>query len=167
MQKPLCNDKKRSKLHLTMGYELRRVPADWQHPIDCSDGSYIPIHHEHYTTARRRYAANLKQWMAGKHKEQQKYPGLKLSAPEKLNEKEFEQWYMANPAKHKETFNPRHLKLEECEYFQMYETTTIGTPVSPVLTFDQLQQWLRANGWEKGNIDPIIANPRRMIYKEF
>lgn len=69
-----------------MGREVRRVPPDWQHPLE--NGEFKPLY--------------------------------KLQMP--------------------------HWKNGEATHYQMYETTTAGTPISPVMeTPEKLARWLVNN----------------------
>lgn len=88
-----------------MGREVRRVPADWEHPKD-SRGKFIPL-----------------------------YPGY-------LHEKHKE----ANEWKVVATDYMPDWPEEKMTHYQMYEDTSEGTPISPVMeTPESLAQWLADN----------------------
>ena len=91
-----------------MGREVRRVPANWEHPKEWRYGrhDFIPFHDR----------SILKYYEAGE------------DPPE---ESEFmPDW-----------------KDEERTHYQMYEDTTEGTPISPVMaTPEELARWLADNG---------------------
>jgi len=99
-----------------MSREVRRVPKDWKHPKD-KNGNYIPLLYD--------YDEDLKSWMEYK----EKYKKEEFSE-EKPNPKD----YMPNWPK------------EERTHLQMYETTSEGTPISPVMeTPEELARWLADN----------------------
>jgi len=101
-----------------MGREVRRVPKDWKHPKD-KNGNYIPLLYD--------YNEDLKSWM--EYKEEYEKEGKGFSE-EKPNPKD----YMPNWPE------------EERTHLQMYETTSEGTPISPVMeTPEELARWLADN----------------------
>ena len=94
-----------------MGREVRRVPADWIHPVD-KDGHSVPLLSD--------YDAALAEY---------------LSNPE---------WHEAPPRE--EDYMPSWLPSERTHY-QMYETCSEGTPISPVMDSPEaLACWLADTG---------------------
>ena len=102
-----------------MGREVRRVPKNWEHPKG-SDGNYVPLfEHGGYEDA-------LIDWE---------------------NEKEYCKIHGGNPGLEpdREDYMPNWAE-EEKTHFQMYETCSEGTPISPVCeTPEELARWLASN----------------------
>jgi hypothetical protein len=118
-----------------MGREIRRVPISWEHPRD-RRGNYIPLYDETYERARETWLDGLQQWLAGTH------PEL-LRSPE-LSEMDYWEWCGGPPDR--ESYRPRWTDDQELGY-QIYETVSEGTPVSPVFpTTEALVGWLLKNG---------------------
>lgn len=103
-----------------MGREARRVAKDWQHPKDEATGRYKPLF-EGYTQSATEFMekANTEGLQAA--------VGYFGRAPDQED-------YMPDwPA-------------EERTHLQMYETTSEGTPISPVMaTPEDLARWLVDN----------------------
>lgn len=97
-----------------MGREIRRVPANWQHPKN-EHGKYIPmVEHITYT------AEEIEQ-------------GLR------------DGWLKNTPPNYGMDVMPQWLDSERT-HLQMYENTSEGTPISPVMaTADELAHWLEDN----------------------
>lgn len=102
-----------------MGREVRKVPADWEHP-KTESGDYIPL--------SEGYAEAAKEFMELANKE-----GLQRAvdyfggAPDQND-------FMPDWEEHEKT------------HFQMYEDTTEGTPISPPMqTEEDLARWLADN----------------------
>jgi hypothetical protein len=120
-----------------MGREVRRVPRNWNHPKD-KKGRYIPLLDE--------FAKRLEEWNIGKEKWDL---GLVDDYNGGWKKKDttgmaFEEWYGKKPVEkdYMPTFKP-----EERTHYQMYETCSEGTPISPVMeTPEELARWLADNG---------------------
>jgi hypothetical protein len=126
---------------MSMGREVRKVPADWNHPRNAA-GHLIPLYGESF-------AARLAQWDEGKEKWEE---GLRRDFRERNVWKprdrdedcSYEKW--DGPRPEAQDYMP-DWKPDECTHFQMYETCTEGTPISPVKeTPEELARWLAANG---------------------
>lgn len=102
-----------------MSREVRRVPANWEHPKD-ENGHYIP-HHEHFPYNKEEIKEGLEDgW-------------LKDGAPN-YGCDVMPQW-----------------PESERTHYQMYESVTEGTPISPVMeTPEALAQWLADNNVSTG-----------------
>ncbi|MBB6299936.1 hypothetical protein [Rhizobium leucaenae] len=111
-----------------MGREVRRVPADWQHPKYTEEnapharavGRYIPL-------LNGSYAEAAKDWL------------------EKANDESLEAAidYYGDPPK-REGYMPSWPD-EQRTHFMMYEDTSEGTPISPAFaTPEELATWLVA-----------------------
>lgn len=104
-----------------MGRELRRVPKGWSHPRDNS-GHYIPL-------LGQSFGDRLGQWEKGKTKWDQ---GLREDYSSREGEElsmTYEQWSGEKPME--SDFMPQWPESEKT-HIQLYETTSEGTPVSPV-----------------------------------
>jgi hypothetical protein len=103
-----------------MGREVRRVPENWIHPRD-ERGNLIPL-----DTGYKKSAEGF----------------LKLAVNEGLQAAIDD--YGQAPDKNK--YMPEWPE-EECTHYQMYETTSEGTPISPVMpTPESLAKWLADTG---------------------
>ena len=114
-----------------MGRELRKVPANWEHPKD-SYGKYIPMLKDFYGDALEEWIKENNSWNDGTHPDLIKNPSLKDDYP-------FYAMYSGNPPT-VEYFQTRKFKPEELTHIQLYENTSEGTPLSPVFPADQLDQ---------------------------
>ena len=120
-----------------MGRELRRVPADWEHPKNMY-GHHIPLHDGSYGGGYVKMAAewdkNLQEW---KPREDCLH---------------FDQWDGKRP------FSGDYMPNwpeEERTHYQMYEDTTEGTPESPVMAnVESLCHWLEDNEASAFGYDP-------------
>ena len=108
-----------------MGREIRRVPGDWEHPkyteadapLRNLVGEYRPLYDEDYETAANEWLANLALWQRGEHPSQPSGYGRYF-------------WeYDAPPDE--DTHRDRKWSADEATHFQMYETVSEGSPVTP------------------------------------
>lgn len=127
-----------------MGREIRMVPPDWEHPKYTKDnakytnwiGSYIGMYDQDYDSA-------CAEW----------YEGVKNFKPS-----EYCKWfheYKGNPP-NPESYRSRKWTNEEATHYQVYETVSEGTPVTPhFATKEELVEYLVEHGdfWdqEQGN----------------
>lgn len=119
-----------------MGREVRKVPADWQHPIDSRTGRFKPMHAESYDQAAEDYLENCILWASGKHPDQIKH--------KPIASKYYWEWE-GNPPD-SEYYAPE-IPEDQKTHFMMYETTSEGTPISPAFaTPELLARWLSGNG---------------------
>lgn len=121
-----------------MGGEVRRVPADWKHPLDETG---------HYRELMPDYARRLLRWQEEKDQWDQGLQragrgGWKPITPDQpfggfddvVGEKPDPEQYMPEWPEEAKT------------HMQMYETSTEGTPISPVMEkAEELAQWLVDN----------------------
>lgn len=113
-----------------MGREVRRVPPDWQHPKD-KDGQHIPLR----GTFRER-REELAQWERGFVSD---YRGGWEPKEKRHMKMSAEEYFGSSDPK---DFMP-DWPDEACTHYQMYENTTEGTPISPVIpTPEALARWL-------------------------
>lgn len=132
-----------------MGREIRKVPPNWEHPRytkdDCNSsrqiGSYRSCGDEDYETAAKEWIENFDLWRKGKHERQQ---GEFASSCKYYWE------YAGIPDE--ETCRPAF--TEEPTWFQVYETVSEGTPVTPPFaTKEELVEYLVSRGdfWRQEN----------------
>ena len=113
-----------------MGRELRRVPVNWEHPRDVF-GQLQPLYDRAYEDA-------AKEWLAR----------FMAYRPEDHNGEYY--WDYAGPPPDKHYYRPAWTEAE-ATHFQVYETVTEGTPVSPVLpTRETVAEWLQRPGKYQG-----------------
>ncbi|KKM21704.1 hypothetical protein LCGC14_1632770 [marine sediment metagenome] len=113
-----------------MGREVRLVPADWEHPRD-EHGKYKPLFNDDYVTVAWEWMHEAKLWSEQKHPEQDsKYNFY---------------WEWSDMPPEENLYRPAWIE-DNRTHFQMYETTSEGTPISPVMeTKEELAHWLADN----------------------
>src|SRR6202035_2729532 len=159
-----------------MGREIRRVPPHWEHPRrDCHhfrpcnpDGKCLqPLYDRDYETELADWLAKREKWKAG--------GGEGVCA--KHGHTTFEEWHGKAP-------DPNYYRPawtdEERTWFQVYETVSEGTPVTPAFaTKEELVDYLvnhgdfwdqkRGNGgWERENAEKFVGTgwaPSMMIVR--
>lgn len=130
-----------------MGREIRRVPPNWQHPkasrVDyargVTDRFYQPIKNRDFALEMDEWYAGWKKWQAG-------------DRPHCTQAATYWDWCGGPPDP--EYYLHDH-KPEECTWFQVYETVSEGTPVSPPFaTAEELAQYLAEHGdfWDQQRI---------------
>lgn len=108
-----------------MGRELRRVPADWEHPRK-SDGRFQPMYDQSYREAAEHWVAEFRKFVPNEYAQY------------------FWDWggMPPDPNYYRPDWGP-----EERTHFQMYENTSEGTPISPVFAdVESLCRWLAETG---------------------
>ena len=138
-----------------MGREIRRVTPNWEHPqrercphtggiteahrglfSEWSRGKcFRPMHDQDYKSAVKEWKEGFMQWERGEHQDQ----GWAS-----------EYWeYAGNPPK-EENYRPIAWTEEEATHYQVYETVSDGTPISPIFeNLDQLVEWLIQQGYSE------------------
>ena len=111
-----------------MSREVRKVPANWKHPVD-DGGVLVPLH-------ARSFAVDAAMWDEGKSQ---------WSAEQTaLYESSYEEWEGPRPVA--DEYMPEFPDHERT-HWQMYETTSEGTPISPVMESPEaLAKWLADSG---------------------
>ena len=125
------------------------VPPNWQHPKEkrinyfngITEESFLPMHDRPYIEAISEWIDGHQRWEAGTHESlSSKYAeGLRYYAE-----------YAGNPPS-VEHYRP-DWKPEEMTWFQVYETVSEGTPVTPPFaTREELVEYLVENGdfWDQ------------------
>lgn len=121
-----------------MGREIRRVPADWAHPMqEAADGGHKPLYDQSYREACEEWLSELDDWRQGERPsyfDPAKYPS------------DYQFWEWTSPPPDRDYYRP-DWPDEERTHFQMYETVSEGTPVSPVFsTPGDVARWCADNG---------------------
>ncbi len=124
-----------------MGREVRRVPPTWKHPKDAR-GRYRPLF-----GGGRLYATELRDWQKGKEKWdaglREDFAGGWVPRTGEELTMPYSEW--AGHAPERECYMPEWTDAERT-HLQMYETTSEGTPISPVMaTAEDLARWLADN----------------------
>lgn len=130
-----------------MGREIRKVPSDWAHPKikerryigdnfeveSVETDHYKPLYDKDYETAAQAWIAEFDQWRVGTHP----------------NQRDYYFWDYDSPPS-QDTCRKRKWTTEEATCYQIYETVTEGTPVSPVFaSLDELAEWCVAQGYSR------------------
>ena len=117
-----------------MGRELRKVPKNWQHPRD-RDGEYIPLLKAEF------YHVNLKDWKEEKEQWdkgfEDDYNGGWVPKGKEYDGVTYEELFGDMPDK--KDYMPEW-KEDELTHIQLYETTSEGTPESPVFEKSELDK---------------------------
>lgn len=131
-----------------MGREIRRVPANWQHPTKKETDWRTGQEEERFQPMRNRaYLDELNEWIAEHNLwEKGEHPDQKEGED---RPRYYAEW-SGNPPD-VEYYRPAW-KPEEMTWWQVYETVSEGTPVTPPFaTQDELIEYLVANGdfWDQ------------------
>jgi len=132
-----------------MGRELRKVIPNWEHPkeqkYNARTGSYedhfMPLYDKSYEDAIAEWVRNYLLWESGTHRDQ-------LSGSAK-GTKTYAEW--DGDAPERKYYRP-HWNESEATWWQVYETVSEGTPVTPSFaTKEELVEYLVANGdfWDQ------------------
>lgn len=114
-----------------MGRELRKVPANWEHPKK-DDGSYHPMFDRYYLDELNEWLDGHNLWLSGKHPDLIEDPSLKEKYPF------YAMWHGDPPDV--AYYQAKKYKPEELTHIQLYETTTEGTPKTPVFRSDEFEK---------------------------
>jgi hypothetical protein len=141
-----------------MGREVRKVPANWVHPRD-QRGNHIPLFGRSYAKETADWDEGERQWKAGfrsqtvwhdgggYHEEwipkEPEYHEARICDDGRYRVMTYADWAGARPAMSDYMPDwPNELRT----HLQMYETTSEGTPISPVMdTPEALARWLADN----------------------
>jgi hypothetical protein len=117
-----------------MGREVRKVKAGWEHPKskEYRHGGYQPLYDQDFQSAAAEWKAGFLKWESGDDPDRAKHP--------------MEYWEWSGNPPDPKYYRPKWTD-EERTHFQLYETVSEGTPLSPPFpTLDELARWLAANG---------------------
>jgi hypothetical protein len=131
-----------------MGREIRRVPANWEHPRYAREdaprandiGQFRPLIDEPFSEAARRWKEELASWERGERPD--------YCTDESKN---LEYWEYAGAPPERYHYRPEW-KPEDATYYQVYETVSEGTPVTPrFATKEELVEYLVTHGdyWDQ------------------
>lgn len=142
-----------------MGREIRRVPIGWEHPRQecrhspwaggCDEAKrnggkcYQPVYDRDFETAATDWLKENAAWENGED-------SSKAGQEAETGERVF-YWEWGGSPPDREYYRPKWTD-EECTAYQMYETVSEGTPVSPVFeTPEGLIDYLVENGdfWDQ------------------
>ena len=127
-----------------MGREIRKVPKNWEHPKD-ENGHLKPVHDEEFDIVAKKWIEEFIAWENGTH-------------PNKKSHDCFYWEYTDNPPE-REYYRQKF--SEEANCFQIYETVTEGTPVSPIFeTKDEMRIWLIYKGYSEHAAQRFIEEKR-------
>ncbi len=134
-----------------MGREIRMVPPNWEHPEGNNSG-YQSMYDEDYPSAVKKWKDGYALWESGNHPSQTE---------------EYEYWDWEGMPPDEESYRPKFTEDATC--FQMYETVSEGTPVSPIFkTKPELVDYLVERGdfwdqsrghggWERKNAESFVS----------
>lgn len=145
-----------------MDREVRRVPPNWSHPKHeeawrAERGDLQPMYNQRYEDAAEEWMREFDAFRAD--------PKAQADAA-KYGNKYFWDWHGMPP----DEAYYRTYSDEEATWFQLYETVSEGTPVSPPFaTKEELAAYLAANGdfwdqkrghggWGKERADAFVAD---------
>jgi len=151
-----------------MGREIRMVPPNWQHPkytdyqvqYAYQRDAYHPMYNEDYDHAAAEWLQACIEWANGTHPDLAEHPEYKAESPYYWD-------YGCTPpdkAYYRERWN------EEATWYQVYETVSEGTPVTPPFaTKEELVDYLvehgdfwdqrRGNGgWTRKNAEAFVKD---------
>lgn len=124
-----------------MGREIRMVPPNWEHPKQ-ENGRYQPLYKTTFKEAAEEWLQGLKKWNDGE----------RLRVLKEYNT-DYEYWeWSGNPPDRKYYLPEWDV---EPTWFQVYETVSEGTPVTPPFaTKEELIDYLVEKGdfWYQGDI---------------
>lgn len=132
-----------------MGREIRRVPKNWKHPeIETPDYRAGTMTKRFQGMHDRPYREAITEWFSGWQKwERKEFDGFFADEDGRM----LDYWqYNGNPPQH-EYYRP-DWRQEEMVWWQVYETVSEGTPVTPAFaTREELVDYLVAHGdfWDQ------------------
>lgn len=143
-----------------MGREIRRVPPDWEHPLaewGPDKGRYRPMHDTPIEAAAQEWFAEWETWRRGEHYAQQPdYPIANDPRPYGRDYAAFVEYHGKSPDP--DYYLPADWQPERATAYQVYETVTEGTPVSPVFqNTEALIAWLLKQGYSKQSARAFAA----------
>lgn len=142
-----------------MGREIRKVPKDWQHPIDERRGRAKPLRDgADFHKRAQRWLADCAKWETG---ERPDYAGD--DAPRYF-------WDWDGPPPSEEDYMLIDVPEEQRTHFMLYETTSEGTPHHdcPVFaTIEELCEWAAIHASTFATLTATAEEWRRMLDANF
>ena len=127
-----------------MSREVRKVPANWQHPKNEDTDKFIPLLANSYSESAEDWDKGREMWMKGLVSD---YHG-DWEPKQPHHTGRYTDW--AGPRPSPDDYMP-DWEESECTHLMMYETTTEGTPISPAFSSpEDLAHWLASNGVSAG-----------------
>ena len=126
-----------------MGREVRRVPADWKHPE--GKQGYVPIEEGDFESDLKNWKEEYDKWNEGYMKDwdNKTHKDVWVKRTGNALTDAYYEWFGKRPEK--EDYMPQWTE-EEATHYQMYETVSEGTPISPVMASpEELARWLTDN----------------------
>lgn len=124
-----------------MGREVRRVPADWQHPTR-PNGDHIPLFDGPFAADAAKWDEAAAKWDDGFQRGYGSDPWVPRGDAA-LECATYADWNGERPVE--SDYMPDWFD-EQRTHFQMYENTSEGTPISPVMESPEaLARWLVDN----------------------
>lgn len=126
-----------------MGREVRRVPAWWQHPKDRR--GYVPLFGRSFRKEVEEWAEGAAKWEEGMVRDWSVRGAVAWKPrPDPAPCETCAEWVGKRPVA--SDYMPDWTEAERT-HLQMYENTSEGTPVSPVMESPEaLARWLADNG---------------------
>lgn len=127
-----------------MGREVRRVPADWSHPRDAA-GRPVPLRAADFAQMAAAWDEGQAKWERGFVASHCSLPGVPAWREKDKFVRARNYLEHAGPRPRCDAFMPA---WQDCHrtWWQMYETITTGTPLSPpCATAEALAAWLVSN----------------------
>lgn len=122
-----------------MGREIRRVPPNWKHPekMYASGPGYHPMFDKTFEQACAEWDEGKRKWDAGEDPDRKKF---------NYENDPYSEWAGDRPD---DAAYYRPWKDEDATWFQLWETVSEGSPVSPPFaTIDELAEYLAKHGDE-------------------
>lgn len=144
-----------------MGRELRKVPANWEHP-KMENGKLQPMFKTYYQDALNEWIEENEQWNNGTHSDLVRGVTTKEEYP-------FYAMWNGNPPD-VNYYQTRKYTEEELTHIQLYETTSEGTPCSPVFKADELDklcEWAAENATTFAHFKASKEEWFRMLSDDF
>lgn len=124
-----------------MGREIRRVPANWEHPKN-TEGNYIPLM-DGFNKRLANWEEENAQWQKGMQRGYGRDEAAWVPMDPKNIGTPFSEWDGERPDQ--KDYMPDWPEAERT-HLQMYEDTSEGTPISPVCaTPEECARWLADN----------------------
>lgn len=124
-----------------MGREVRRVPADWQHPKNDS-GNFIPLRGGSFALRDAEWMEGWRQWQLGFR---ESWTDGEKWVPVDPEDKHLRFTEYDGPRPSPDDFMP-DWPAEQRTHLMMYEDTSEGTPISPAFEApEELARWLADN----------------------
>lgn len=125
---------------IRMGREVRRVPANWQHPKTVR-GEFVSLDGSVFSQCLAEWDEGAAKWADGLVAD---FHGGWEPKPERYAGVTYVEWDGERPVASE--YMPEWSEAERT-HWQMYETASEGTPISPVMaTPEELARWLVDNG---------------------